>query len=75
MVDEGGQALPGVCVIVGTASCTADKPHTDATGRWTADVPMGSPTLLWDISLSKGGYLTVRRQFVLRSGQQVSEGR
>jgi hypothetical protein len=71
VVDPSGTPLSGVCVIVGTAACTPDKPHTDAAGRWSADVPMASPTLFWDVGLSKPGYVSVRQTFVLRTGQQV----
>jgi hypothetical protein len=69
VVDSGGQPLAGVCVIVGTLSCAVA--HTDATGHWSADVPLATPTLLWDVGLSKPGYGPIRFQILLRTGQTV----
>ena len=66
------QPIPGVCVIAGTASCGPGKPHTDASGVWSADVPLGTPTLLWDVRFQKAGYFVVGRNFVLFQGQTVT---
>jgi hypothetical protein len=69
VVDSGGHPLAGVCVIVGTLSCAVA--HTDATGHWSADVPLATPTLLWDVGLSKPGYSPIQFQILLRTGQTV----
>lgn len=59
-----GRPIPDACVIVGTSNCAPGQPHTDALGRWSADVATGSSTQ-WDVSFSKEGYYTQRRHFTL----------
>ena len=36
--------------------CTAGAPLTDANGRWTLDLPVGSGRLDWGLEFAKTGY-------------------
>jgi len=72
VVDANGQPVPGVCLIVGTGTCTTAKPHTDANGAWTTVVPISTPTLAFDIMFVKTGYNTNYGRFTLRQGQTAS---
>ena len=49
-----GRGLPGACVSLGP--CTAGAPHTDAFGRWTLDLPVGSGGLNWGLEFAKDSY-------------------
>lgn len=60
--------LPDVCVVIGTLDCGTAAPHTDANGRWSADVAATPATTLWDLSFIKARYATQRRQITLPGG-------
>ena len=60
--------IPDVCVVIGTANCQPGQPHTDANGRWAADVAASSFVTYWDVSLIKSGYTTLTRRLSLRAG-------
>jgi len=49
-----GRGLPGACVSLGP--CTVGAPITDASGRWTLDLPVGSGRLDWGLEFAKPGY-------------------
>ena len=49
-----GRGLSGACVSLGP--CTAGAPRTDATGRWTLDLPVGSGGLNWGLEFAKDTY-------------------
>lgn len=38
VVDEDGNPLPGVCVVVGPLGCKPFSPHTDDRGHWFLDI-------------------------------------
>lgn len=67
-----GRPLNGVCVVVGTASCVPGAPHTDASGRWSADIPVTAATTDWDMSFIKTGYVTLKRKLQLVAGGTVT---
>ena len=69
VVDGSGQPIPDVCLIIGTGACTASRPHTDAAGRWTTEVPLATPTLRFDITLMKQGYQQSFGGYTLLQGQ------
>ena len=48
-----GSPLPGVCIVIGSLDCAADKPHSDALGYWEATVTMQP---YWDFGWQKVGY-------------------
>jgi len=48
-----GRGLSGVCVVVGSLDCAADKPHTDAGGYWSV-VLTSQP--YWDFGFQFTGY-------------------
>jgi len=60
--------ISDVCVVVGTANCLPGQPHTDANGRWSADVAATALVTYWDVSLIRQGYVTVSRRLSLRAG-------
>lgn len=60
--------VPDVCVVIGTANCQPGQPHTDANGRWAADVAASTAITYWDVSLIKTGYTTLSRRLSLRAG-------
>ena len=60
--------IPDACVVVGTASCLPGQPHTDANGRWAADVAASSSVTYWDVSVIKTGYGSISRRLSLRAG-------
>ena len=63
-----GRPLPDVCVVIGTANCGPTAPHTDASGRWSADVAASSNSTLWDLYFIKTGYQRQFRQITLPGG-------
>ena len=60
--------LEGVCVVIGTIDCGPDAPHTNALGRWSADVAASSASTKWDLMFLKVGYLVQTRQITLPGG-------
>ena len=48
-----GAPLPGVCIIIGSLDCGADKPHSDALGYWEATVTLQP---YWDFGWQRTGY-------------------
>ncbi len=67
-----GLPLPDVCLIVGSGECGPTKPHTDANGHWSIDVPLTTPTLNWDVTFIRAQYTTEYRRYLLRQGQSVT---
>jgi hypothetical protein len=67
-----GAPIPGVCLIVGTGTCGPGRPQTDVNGRWTTDVPLGSPTLVWDVLFIHPNYTKYSDRFSLVQGQTVT---
>lgn len=35
-----GRGIPGMCLVIGSLDCAADKPHSDANGYWSVDLTM-----------------------------------
>ena len=67
-----GAPIPGVCLVVGTGDCSSGRPRTDANGRWTTDVPLASPTLVWDMLFVSASYAKYADHFALVQGQTVT---
>jgi uncharacterized membrane protein YgcG len=67
-----GRPIPDACVVVGTASCAVGQPHTDASGRWTADVPVTNASTPWDMQFIKTGYFAQSRSITLSARQTVT---
>lgn len=63
-----GRPLEDVCVVIGTTNCGPTAPHTDASGRWSADVAASSNSTLWDMNFIKAGYRPQPRQITLPGG-------
>src|SRR5438105_11103211 len=53
---QTGRGVPGACVSLGP--CTSVSTQTDAAGRWTLDLPVGSGRLDWGLEFAKAGYLS-----------------
>ena len=53
-----GRGIPGMCLVIGSLDCAADKPHSDANGYWSVDLTMQP---YWDVSFTGNalGYRTV----------------
>jgi hypothetical protein len=63
-----GRPLEGVCIVIGTLNCGPNAPHTNADGRWSADVAASSSSTRWDMYFIKTAYLTEHRQITLPGG-------
>ena len=61
-----GRGLPGACVSLGP--CTAGAPRTDANGRWTLDLPVGSGGLNWGLEFAKASYTSSTLNVRSRTG-------
>jgi hypothetical protein len=61
--------IPDACIVVGTTTCDPTRPHTDASGRWSVDIPMSTSTTNWDMGFLKAGYFTQWRTFTLQQGR------
>lgn len=61
-----GRGIPGACVSLGP--CSAVSPLTDANGRWTLDLPVGSGRLDWGLEFAKTGYGTLPLNVRARTG-------
>ena len=57
VVDESGEPLPGVCVVVGPNGCRTFSPHTDDRGHWWIDIAVGQAT--FDFFFEQPGHKTV----------------
>ncbi len=64
--------IADVCVVVGTSNCLPGQPHTDANGRWAADVAASAAVSYWDVSLIKPGYVTQSRRLALPGGRSTT---
>jgi hypothetical protein len=64
--------IADVCVVVGTSNCLPGQPHTDANGRWAADVAASSAVSYWDVSLIKPGYVSQSRRLSLPGGRSTT---
>lgn len=60
--------LEGVCVVIGTLNCGPNAPHTDATGRWSADVAASDASTKWTMAFVKSGYVTQQVNITLPGG-------
>ena len=68
-----GAPVPNVCLGIGTADCSGSRPHTDASGRWSTEVPLATPTLVWDVwFFDQPKYAKGYGRFELHQGQTVS---
>jgi hypothetical protein len=71
--------VPDTCVSFGSLSCTTitagDKTalsyRTDENGRWSLDVPLGAPTVSYDMLFFKLGYRVDIEKITLRRGGTV----
>ena len=61
-----GRGLPGACVSLGP--CGAGAPRTDANGRWTLDLPVGSGGLNWGLEFAKADYTSSTLNVRSRTG-------
>ncbi len=58
MVDEHGDPLSGVCVVIGPRGCQQFSPHTDDRGVYSFDVPQ-NPNVVYDLYFQMDGFVTV----------------
>jgi len=73
------QPVQDACVSFGSLSCTtitagettALSYRTDANGRWSLDVPLGAPTVSYDMLFFKLGYRVDIEKVTLRRGGTV----
>jgi len=73
------QPVPDACVSFGSLNCTtitagditALSYRTDANGRWSLDVPLGAPTVSYDMLFFKIGYRVDIEKVTLRRGGTV----
>jgi hypothetical protein len=71
--------VPEACVSFGSVTCTnitagektALNYHTDANGRWSLDIPLGAPTVSYDMLFFKLGYRVDIQKVTLRRGGSV----
>ena len=63
---QTGRGIPGACVSLGP--CTTVSTQTDASGRWTLDLPVGSGRLDWGLEFAKAGYVTATLSVRSRTG-------
>jgi hypothetical protein len=71
--------VPDACVSFGSLSCTAITAgdatalsyRTDDNGRWSLDVPLGAPTVSYDMLFFKLGYRVDIEKVTLRRGGTV----
>ena len=74
-----GRPVPEACVSFGSVTCTnitageltALSYRTDANGRWSLDVPLGAPTVSYDMLFFKLGYRVEVGKVTLRRGGSV----
>jgi hypothetical protein len=73
------QPIPDACVSFGSLNCTtitagdvtALSYRTDERGRWSLDVPLGAPTVTYDMLFFKLGYRVAIEKITLRRGGTV----
>ena len=71
--------VPDACVSFGSVTCTnitageqtALNYRTDANGRWSLDIPLGAPTVSYDMLFFKLGYRVEVGKVTLRRGGSV----
>lgn len=59
VVDEAGNPLEAVCVVVGPHGCQRYSPHTDENGHYYLDVAHGDITTKFDFYFEMPGHQTV----------------
>jgi hypothetical protein len=59
VVDEAGNPLESVCVVVGPHGCQRFSPHTDERGHYYLDVAHGAITTTFDFYFEMPGHQTV----------------
>ncbi|HKY52471.1 MAG TPA: hypothetical protein VJP45_14535, partial [Candidatus Limnocylindria bacterium] len=75
------QPVPDTCVVFGSLTCstmtyepsgaTILSYRTNEQGRWSLDVPLGAPTVSYDMLFFKLGYRVQTAQVTLRRGGSV----
>ena len=63
---QTGRGIAAACVSLGP--CTTESTQTDAAGRWTLDLPVGSGRLDWGLEFAKAGYVTATLSVRTRTG-------
>ena len=63
---QTGRGIAGACVSLGP--CTTVSTQTDANGRWTLDLPVGSGRLDWGLEFARIGYVTATLSVRSRTG-------
>lgn len=66
-----GRAVSGACVIVGVRACGDRDTYTDAAGRFTLDLPVGSS---WDVNFGRSGYATAYRRLTSSAARTIDIG-
>ncbi len=59
VVDESGNPLEAVCVVIGPHGCKLFSPHTDENGHYFLDVAHGDITTTFDFYFEMPGHETV----------------
>jgi hypothetical protein len=59
------------CTTITAGETTALSYRTDANGRWSLDVPLGAPTVSYDMLFFKVGYRVDVEKVALRRGATV----
>ena len=59
------------CTNITAGEVTALTYRTDANGRWSLDVPLGAPTVSYDMLFFKLGYRVDIQKVTLRRGGSV----
>ena len=67
--------LAAACVVLGTGTCTPDKPHTNARGMWWRDLPRKGAALLWDFRFFMEGYVPAQVQLTHTGNSRVIQVR
>jgi hypothetical protein len=64
VVDEAGNPLEAVCVVVGPHGCQPYSPHTDENGHYYLDVAHGDISTRFDFYFEMPGHKTVWWQVI-----------
>lgn len=61
VLDDAGDPIPGVCVIIGPRGCQPGSIRTDSDGRYWVDMPQKT-NVVYDLSFAKNGYEVVQHR-------------